>query len=82
MATTYADTVTTTNLPDALRAIYSNELEFTAQPKLIYDQFAEPKADFQAKRGERVYWTIFRNLPPAINALTENQDIDGGQMAV
>jgi len=81
MATVYADPIKTSDLPDTLRVIYSNELEFVAGPKLIYDQFVEVKNDFRVKRGEEVYWTIFRNLPPAINALVENFDVDGGQMA-
>src|SRR5512144_1800819 len=81
MATTYTDPIMTSDLPDALRVIYSNELEFVAGPKLVFDQFNEAKSDFRVKRGERVYWTIFRNLPPSINALSENVDVDGGQMA-
>lgn len=80
MATTYTDVVKTSDLPDALRVIYSNELEFVASPKLIYDQFCESKNDFKVKRGEQVYWTVFRNLPPAINPLQESVDVDGGQM--
>lgn len=81
MASPVTDIQTMTTLPDTIRAIYSEELNFTATPKLVFDQFTEAKSDFRAKRGERVYWTIFRQLPPAINALTENQDVDGGQMA-
>jgi N4-gp56 family major capsid protein len=81
MATVYSDPITTSVLPDTIRAIYSEELSLTATPKLIFDQFTESKDDFRAKKGERVYWTIFRHLPPAINPLLENVDVDGGQMS-
>lgn len=81
MATSYTDLITTTGLPHALRTIYSKELEFTAKPKLIYDQFVEPKGDFKAEKGERVYWTIYRQLPPSIGKLTETTDVDGGRMS-
>lgn len=64
-----------------MRVIYSNELEFTSRPVLMYDQFTESKGDFVAKRGERVYWTIYRHLPPAIGKLTENVDVDGAKLA-
>ncbi len=49
MATTFTDPIQTSDLPDAMRVIYSNELEFTSKPILLYDQFADSKSDFQAK---------------------------------
>ena len=33
--TIYSDLITTSALPDALRVIYSNELEFTSRPTLV-----------------------------------------------
>lgn len=81
--TVYSDLITTNALPDALRVIYSNELEFTSRPALVYDQpaFVEERNDFAAKRGSQVIWTIYHQLPASIQALTENQDITGGSIA-
>lgn len=78
--TIYSDLITTNALPDALRIIYSNELEFTSRPTLVFDQpaFVEERNDFSAKRGSQVIWTIYHQLPAAIQALVENQDITGG----
>src|SRR6266702_2808566 len=80
--TTYGDLITTSALPDALRIIYSNELEYTSRPTLVYDQpaFVEARDDFSVKRGQQVIWTIYHQLPPAIGALTENQDVVGGSV--
>jgi len=80
MATTYSDVIGTSDLPDALRVIYSNELQMTAQANLLYEQFVDSKLEFASKRGQQVYWTIYRQLPPAIGTLTENTDVDGGQL--
>ena len=81
MATTYTDVVTTSILPDALRVFYSAQLEFTARQMMVFDQFAEVKTEFQAERGQQVVWTIYRQMAPTIGALTENQDVDGGQIS-
>lgn len=80
--TIYSDLITTSALPDALRVIYSNELEFTSRPTLVYDQpaFVEDRNDFSAKRGQQVIWTIYHQLPASIQALTENQDVTGGSI--
>lgn len=80
--TIYTDLITTNALPDALRVIYSNELEFTSRPTLVYDQpaFVEERNDFSAKRGQQVIWTIYHQLLPAISPLTENQDVVGGSI--
>lgn len=80
--TVYSDLITTNALPDALRVIYSNELEFTSRPSLVYDQpaFVEAREDFAAKRGNQVIWTIYHQLPAAIAPLTENQDVEGGSI--
>jgi|SRR5579884_864250 len=80
--TIYSDLITTSALPDALRTIYSNELEFTSRPTLVYDQpaFVEARNDFAAKRGQQVIWTIYHQLPPSISPLTENQDVTGGSV--
>ena len=80
--TIYSDLITTSALPDALRVIYSNELEFTSRPTLVYDQpaFVEDRNDFSAKRGQQVIWTIYHQLPPTISPLTENQDVTGGSI--
>lgn len=85
MATTYTDIMTINEsgafkLPDALRTIYSAELEFTSRPMLVYDQFVEAKDDFRVRKGQQAYWTIFRHLPPAIGTLTSNVDVDGGSI--
>lgn len=81
--TIYSDLITTSALPDALRVIYSNELEFTSRPSLVYDQpaFVETRDDFAAKRGSQVIWTIYHQLAPSIATLTENQDVTGGQIS-
>lgn len=81
--TIYSDLITTSALPDALRIIYSNELEFTSRPSLVYDQpaFVETRDDFAAKRGQQVIWTIYHQLAPSIATLTENQDVVGGQIS-
>lgn len=81
MATTYSDVITTSLLPDSMRVIYSNELEYTAQGNLVFDQFAEVKTEFGLDRGQQVVWTVYRNLPPAIAALTENVDVDGASLS-
>lgn len=80
--TIYSDLITTNALPDALRVIYSSELEFTSRPTLVYDQpaFVEERDDFSAKRGQQVIWTIYHQLPPSIQPLTENQDVTGGSV--
>ena len=80
--TVYSDLITTNALPDALRVIYSNELEFTSRPTLVYDQpaFVEDRNDFSAKRGQQVVWTIYHQLPASISPLSENTDISGGSI--
>lgn len=80
--TVYSDVITTNALPDAMRVVYSNELEFTSRPSLVYDQpaFVEERDDFSAKRGEQVIWTIYHQLPPAIGKLSENVDVVGGSV--
>jgi N4-gp56 family major capsid protein len=77
MATEYTDLITTTLLTEAERDAYSAELETTAAPHLIYDQFCEPKYEFANQRAKKVYWTIYRQLPPSIKAIPESTDIDG-----
>ena len=80
--TVYSDLITTNALPDALRVIYSSELEFTSRPVLVYDQpaFVEPREDFSAKRGNQVVWTIYHQLAASIAPLVENTDILGGSV--
>ena len=75
------DVITTSGLPDSLRVIYSSELEFTTHTNLIYNQMVENKDEFSAQRGQQVTWTIYRQLPPSLAALTETNDINGGKMA-
>lgn len=78
--TVYSDLITTNALPDAMRVIYSQDLEMTARPTLIFDQpaFVEPKNEFGAQRGQSVVWTTYRQQPAAITPLTENQDVGAG----
>lgn len=79
---TYSDLLTTNALPDALRVIFSAELEFTARPMLVFDQpeFIEVWPEFGLKRGQQVTRTVFHQLPRAINQLTQNQDITAGSV--
>lgn len=79
MATSYTDIISTSSLPDALRTIYSADLEMTAQPMMVFDQFCEEKRDFVAEKGQQVVWTIYRQLAPSIKALSETIDVDGAQ---
>jgi N4-gp56 family major capsid protein len=72
----YNDVMTTAQLPDALRDIYSAELEYTALPMLVFDQFAEVKTEHGLERGDTAIWTIFRQLPATIGSLVENVDVD------
>lgn len=80
--TVYSDLITTNALPDALRTIYSNELEFTSRPNLVFDQpaFVEARDEFGAKRGSQVIWTIYHQLPTSIAPLTESTDVVGGSV--
>lgn len=80
MATTYTDIINSSSLPDALRDIYSADLEMTAAPMMVFDQFAEEKRDFRADKGQTVWWTIYRQLAPSIKALSETTDVDGNQI--
>ena len=80
MATSYTDIISTSTLPDALRTIYSADLEMTATPMMVFDQFAEEKRDFKADKGQQVVWTIYRQLAPSIAALSETVDVDGNQI--
>ena len=72
-----ANTAGSFQLPHALRTIYSAELEYTSAPMLVYDQFSEVKSDFRVQKGQQAYWTIFQSLPPAIQPLVANQDVEG-----
>jgi N4-gp56 family major capsid protein len=80
--TIYQDVIITSQLPDAIRTIYSQELEFNSRPNLMFDQpaFVEPRGDFSAKRGEQVVWTVYHQIAPSIGPLSENQDVEGGQI--
>lgn len=78
--TIYSDVITTSVLPDSMRVIFSNMLEFTARPTLVFDQpqFVEEWPEFGAKRGATVTRTVFHQLPRAIAKLVENQDVTAG----
>ena len=80
--TIYSDLITTSALPDSQRIIYSQELEFTSRPALVYDQpgFVEERQEFGLKRGQQAIWTVYHQLPASIAPLVENQDILGGQV--
>lgn len=80
MATSYTDIISTNTLPDALRTIYSADLEMTATPMMVFDQFVEEKRNFVADKGQRVVWTIYRQLAPSISSLSETVDVDGAQI--
>jgi N4-gp56 family major capsid protein len=80
--TVYSDLISTNALPDAMRVIFSNMLEFTARPVLVTDQpeFVEMWPEFAAKRGATVTRTIYHQLAPTIGPLTENTDVVGGSL--
>jgi N4-gp56 family major capsid protein len=77
------DVITTSDLPDTFRVIYSAELEYTSRPTLIYAQptFVEHKNDFAGQKGSTVVWTVYQNLPPSIRPLIEDQDVSGMALA-
>lgn len=77
MADILSDVIQTSDLPSAMRVIYSQELMRTAQSQVIFDQFAERKSDFAGGKGTTVNWTVFQNLPPSIKPLVEDQDVGG-----
>ena len=77
---TYGDVIMTSGLPDALRVIYSAELQFTSAPQMVYDQFAEIKNEHRLQHGETAVWTIYRQMAPTIGSLTENVDVDTQQI--
>jgi N4-gp56 family major capsid protein len=81
--TVYSDIITTNALPDAMRIVFSQDLEFTTRPILVYDQpvFVEERRDFVAARGQQVIWTIYHQLAPAIAPLSENTDVTAGGIA-
>lgn len=76
----YSDTITTNALPDAMRPIFSAQLEFTSRPNLVTDQpeFVETWEEFTAKRGNTVTRTVYHQLAPSITPLGENQDVTTG----
>lgn len=80
--TVFSDAITTSALPDAMRVIYSTELEFTARPVLITDQpaFVEVWPEFGLKRGQQVVRTVYHQLPYATSPLQENVDVVGGSI--
>lgn len=82
MATVYTDILQTSDLPDALRVIYSQELEFTTRPTTIVNQpaFVENWPEHGLLRGSVVTRTIYRQLPNAIGTLAETTDVDGGSI--
>lgn len=71
------DVIQSSDLPDTLRAVYSQELSFTARPMLVFDQFVERKGEFQGSKGSTIVWTTYQNLPPSIRPLVEDQDVGG-----
>jgi N4-gp56 family major capsid protein len=79
-AFTYGDVIQTSTLPDALRTIYSAELQFTAAPMMVYDQFAEIRNEHRLQHGQHAVWTIYRQMAPTIGALAEATDVDTQQI--
>lgn len=79
-AFTYADVIQTSTLPDALRTIYSAELQFTAAPMMVFDQFAERRNEHRLQHGQQAVWTIYRQMAPTIGQLAENTDVDTQQI--
>lgn len=77
---TYPDVIQTSTLPDALRVIYSAELQYTAAPMMVFDQFAERRNEHRLQHGQSAIWTIYRQMAPTIGALQENVDVDTQQI--
>lgn len=77
---TYGDVIQTSTLPDALRTIYSAELQYTAAPMMVFDQFAEVRNEHRLQHGQLAVWTIYRQMAPTIGALAENIDVDTQQI--
>jgi N4-gp56 family major capsid protein len=50
------------SIPEAVRAVYSQEVLFEAQPRLKFLQFAKVKTDLQAQRGKSISFTKYSNL--------------------
>jgi N4-gp56 family major capsid protein len=84
----YTDTITTgldlpagtAALPHALRTIYSAELQYTATPMMVFDQFSEIRNEHRLQHGQQAVWTIYRQMAPTIGALTENADVETTQI--
>lgn len=49
-------------IPEAVRAVYSREVLFQAQPRLKFLQFAKVKTDLTAVRGKSISFTKYSNL--------------------
>lgn len=76
----YNDLITTTALPDSIRTIYSAELDYTAAPLMVFDQFAERKTEHAMQHGQTAVWSIIRQMPPTIGTLQETVDVDTQQI--
>lgn len=51
-----------TPIPEAVRAYYSKEVLFQAQPRCKFLQFAKQKRDLQAARGKSITFVRYNNL--------------------
>lgn len=49
-------------IPEAVRAVYSQEVLFQAQPRLKFLQFAKTKTDLTAIKGKSISFTKYSNL--------------------
>jgi N4-gp56 family major capsid protein len=74
--TTYADVQTTSVLSQALRTVYSDELQEIIRPLLRFDPLCEVKRDLTREKGESIIWTSVYDIPEEIGVLVENQDVE------
>jgi N4-gp56 family major capsid protein len=72
--TTTGTNYNVTALSDALRAVYSREILFQAQPVLRFDQFAVVKTELNTEPGKEIKVMSYTNLPPG-GELTEGVHI-------
>ena len=76
MAITDASTIISTTLPLEAVSVYSKIAELCAMPRMVFDDphWVEMKGEFKAEATQNVYWTVYTNLTPSVEALAETTD--------
>jgi N4-gp56 family major capsid protein len=69
--TPFAATTLSTTIPEAIRAVYSQEILFHSQPRLRFHQFAQIKTELGIRRGKSISFIKFGNLTSG-GAIAEN----------